>query len=145
MNILCSDKYGGLVSGHKSHITKKSGMEYHEGLVFFLLIFVCLQAAGRDANVLTWMGLSSSVAKSVTETLCFCFRRQTFHLCWHQKSPLRERSGTENQPYWRWPYCAGCSRLVGQWESSGACPHFLQSDARMSSLPWRQQADVSYR
>lgn len=59
----------------------------------FSWCFVCLQAAGRDANGLTWMGLSSSVAKSVTEMLCFCFRRQTFHLCWHQNSPWKK---------WRW-------------------------------------------
>lgn len=45
MNILCSDKYGGLVSGHKSHITKKSGVEYHEGLLYLML---CMPSGHRQ-------------------------------------------------------------------------------------------------
>lgn len=76
--------------------------------------FVCLWAAGRDADVLTWMGLSLSAAGCVTDTLCFCFRRQIFHLCWHQKSPLYERSGAENQLYRRWPYCSWMFSAAGE-------------------------------
>lgn len=91
----------------------------------FSCCFVCLWAAGRDADGPTWMGLSLSAAECVTDTPCFCFRRQILHLCWHQKSPLHERSGAENLLCWRWPYCSWMFSAGGEMGELRCTPAFL--------------------